>query len=496
MNNTWKIILLNIVFMVIAGCVSSPDIPALKNKEQMNLDSLVMKYSEFRLFRSGIWSVYARYTDSGETVLDFNSGKGLAVGSNMKLLTSAAALDILGPDYRFRTGVYFDGSITSGTLTGNVYLAGSGDPSFLSGVIPSASTIEQITAQLAAECKKRGIQRIQGNIIADNSLIKSSSIPDDWIWGDLGTAYGAGSSALCVHENRVLLSFQVKQKKVVFIGSDPEIPYMNLLNALSVGAPDSPFLCRVKGLPRSPAVSVYGSVPDDGAVHSVMAAIPEPAFLASTMLYGALTKTGLAVTGKPMLTELPVPYKKDNLLCSVSSPPLKDIVFYLLKKSINLYAEQLCITLGLEKTGTASTQHGISVISAYLQKQKLPMEGIAINDGSGLSRYTSVTTKLIVGLLKNMTASVNYGVFYNALGAAGDPQDISFFSEWGTGTILAGNARIKSGSLRAVKAHSGYVTTRAGRLVAFSMIANNYNGEAEEVNEIHRQILTAIAALE
>lgn len=480
----------------LSTCLSQGKSAESSKSPRARLKEKVEYYEHLPLFRTGLWAIYAEYIDSGEPVLDFNSSKVMATGSNMKIITSAAALEILGPDYRYYTDIFYDGTISDETLYGNIYIRGSGDPAFLSGIIPSTYTKEDISRLLLRELKKLELKRISGSVIADSLLFKGSSIPDDWRWLDLGTHYGTGTSALCINENMVVFSFRVEASKVTLVNISPEIPHLHLVNTLRPGNPGTHFYYLVRGLPGSHTISVSGTIPADNQMYMVNAAIPVPALLAAYTITDELRRSSVPVTGQPVLLDRGKQYNYRHKLLTIPSPPIKEIVYYLLKKSVNLYAEQLCVILGLRYYGTASTKNGIRALTAYLERAGMPMDGIKIYDGSGLSRYNKISPRLLVRLLTYIAASPEFPSFYNGLGIAGDPDDISFFTHWGQGTEIACNARIKSGSLKWVKAHSGYVTTTTGRMIAFSMIVNNYNGLPAEVEEAHQDIILGLAQLD
>jgi D-alanyl-D-alanine carboxypeptidase/D-alanyl-D-alanine-endopeptidase (penicillin-binding protein 4) len=480
-----------LVSIFFAGCATIP--------ENSPIEAAVKVHDESRLFTCGTWSVYAVHTDTGEAIIEHNIDKVLAIGSNMKIITGSAALSLLGPDYRFSTPVYYDGDIASGVLKGNIYIRGSGDPALASSLFSKEYSLSGLIDTLVEQLDVAGIESIGGSIVADSLLFPDKGIPEDWTWADLGTGYGAPTSALCINENVFVLTIRGGAEPgspVTLIRTDPPTPTVEIENRFMTGTAGSYFRYEVTGLPLENTCSFSGSVPADGNEYTCRAAIPDPPLLLVRLITDRLITRGIPVSGKPYRLDTPVDYRDFHLLYTITSPKLKDILFMLFKRSVNLYAEQLCRAIGLATSGQASTAAGVKGIENFLTEKGLPMYCIHINDGSGLSRYTRVSTNLIVKLLCYMEKTDLFTGFYRAFGVAGDPEDLSFFADWGCGTAIAHNARIKSGSLKRVKAHSGYVRNRSGRLIAFSMIANNYDGIPEDVNEVHRDLITRLAELE
>lgn len=475
------------------ACLSVPNSSSFVSP---SLESKILHYDASPLFRTARWSVYARYLDTKETVIDFYGGKTLATGSNLKLITAAAALETLGPTFTYQTDIFYDGNIQDGVLSGNLYIRGSGDPTLFSGVVPEVVSLNDVATEISTKLKTLKVTRVEGGIIADATLFKKVSVPYDWCWGDLGSRNAALPGALCLHENVIDFTVKATPTGVVFEKSDPDLTFIKVDNKMTVGHPRSLFHYQTHGLPADSHITVSGNIPLDGENYVLKAALPDPSFTLAAVLTRKIRAQGIALDGDPGVLYTQTQYDPEKRLYTVDSPRLSTIIYYLLKHSINLYAEQLCISLGQKKYGVATTAAGAQALSAYLAELKLPVEGLVINDGSGLSRYTAVSPKLIVGLLDHVASTAYFKDYYNALGIAGDPDDISFFTDWGRDTAMANNARIKSGSLGEVKAHSGYVTTKSGRLIAFSMIVNNYNGAPEEVTRAHQDLLLALAQLE
>jgi D-alanyl-D-alanine carboxypeptidase/D-alanyl-D-alanine-endopeptidase (penicillin-binding protein 4) len=178
-----------------------------------NLTQYAKSIPSMSNLKHGQWSIYVINTDNGQTLLDINGEKGLAPASNLKLLTSAVALSLLGDDRQFNTYLEYSGTINkNGTLSGNIYIRGEGDPTLgsseLNGVLPLPLLLDQWNEAIRA----RGIKKINGDIIADDSYLDFMPLPGDWFWEDVGNYYAAGTSGLCINENMYRLYFRPGKK--------------------------------------------------------------------------------------------------------------------------------------------------------------------------------------------------------------------------------------------------------------------------------------------
>jgi len=215
-------------------------------------------------------------------------------------------------------------------------------------------------------------------------------------------------------------------------------------------------------------------------------------------LYSALKSNGIQITGKPSVLR-----DKNNVsptasreqIAVILSPPLKDIIYRLNKRSVNLYAEQLLKIIGKKINNRGSTNAGIKAIKTWLKENGIDTDGLLLYDGSGLSRSNAVTTEMMVRLLAYMTHRPTFESFYNSLAIAGDINDIGYMKSVGRGTHAEKNVRAKTGLIDRVRSHSGYVRTRSGKLLCFSMIANNFTGSYRNIDRLHEKLMIALAEL-
>ncbi|MGE5681033.1 MAG: D-alanyl-D-alanine carboxypeptidase [Bacillota bacterium] len=229
--------------------------------------------------------------------------------------------------------------------------------------------------------------------------------------------------------------------------------------------------------------------------------MPDPPYFAAYYFAETLINNGIIfinmmdpvqIAGK---LDKPVSYDSSKMITSLFSPPLKDIVYIINKRSNNLYTEQVLKALAFYKKNEGSTDKGIETLYDFLKQSNVPTGGVYFHDGCGLSRFNGITAKSLAKLLSFNTKQSYFRSFYYSMGIAGDPDDISFFKNYGKNTIIAKNARIKDGLIGHVRSHSGYVTSRSGRLISFSFIANNYEGSARTINEMHTELIIKLAEL-
>jgi D-alanyl-D-alanine carboxypeptidase/D-alanyl-D-alanine-endopeptidase (penicillin-binding protein 4) len=409
-------------------------------------------------------------TKTGEVLYTINPNMGLAPASTLKTVTSATAFYVLGKDFQYQTQLGYNGTLTAdGTLNGDLIIKGSGDPTL--GSWRWESTKEQVVLKaLAAAIKKAGIKKINGRIIGDESIFGTQSIPDGWIWQDVGNYYGAGASGLCWRENQfdVKLHTGAVGTPISINATVPAMPYYQfkseLLNA-PAGTGDKAYAYLPIG---SQTFYLRGTYAQDESKKSISLALPDPAFDIAYRLMDTLKRQGISVNGDAesmatlttkQSTALPI---KANLT-SITSPSLSKIIYWLNQKSINLYGEQLLKTIAWKAGKPASTANGVQVLQNFWKARGIDPDALNIADGSGLSPGDRVTTITIAHVLQ---------------AAKGE----SWFPDYFESLPVYNNMHMKSGSINNVLAYAGY-QTHSGRELCFSIIVNNYNGTTSGIKQ-------------
>ena len=449
------------------------------------------------------WSMCLINATRGETLIEVNAHKSLAPASCLKLVTSAVALCSLGTDFKFETRIEYDGQIDENNiLTGNLYITGGGDPTLGTGRIDSVLAVTELMQLWVDKIKARGIQRISGHIIADDSHFDQVSLPDTWCWIDLGNYYGAAASGLCINENLYKLYFKpgkLKGQKTFILRTEPVVHGLNFMNAVTTGSPGSGDNAYIFGAPNLWTCYLRGTVPAGKHEFSIKGSLPNPAKVCARWLYETLKTNSIHIDGQvysigEMRQGVEI-QRPRTVICKIKSPQLKDIVFWLNKRSINLYAEQILKQLGKQLKDEGSWAAGIQVIEVFFQQHQIPCEGLNLHDGSGLSRFNGITTWQLVKLLQIMTHKHCFEAFYNSLPIVGNPNDPGTVASWGLGTAAAHNARIKTGYIEGVRSHAGYVKNRRGELLCLAMIAYNYSGSSKQVDKFHEALVISLANL-
>ncbi|MBK0380760.1 D-alanyl-D-alanine carboxypeptidase/D-alanyl-D-alanine endopeptidase [Mucilaginibacter segetis] len=408
-------------------------------------------------------------TKTGAQVFAANSELGLNPGSTMKTVTSITAFNVLGKDYQFKTQLGYTGTIAAdGTLNGDIVIKGGGDPTL--GSWRWESTKEAHVLFLMTDAiKKAGIKRINGSIIGDNGEISHQTIPDGWIWQDLGTYYGAAIAGLCWRENQFDIKVHTGSvgDPVTVTGTAPDMPYLKFKSELTTGAAYTgdqayPYLPAF----NSNVMRVRGTYAVDQTKNRVSASVPDPAYDAALRLSDTLKSIGIPVMELPqsslMLGEQgkPVPQATRNLTI-INSPELSKIVYWLNKKSINLYAEQLLVTLGAKLGKPADPNNAVQALKDFWEARGIDPNSMNVFDGSGLSPQDHITTLTIARILRSAKTASWFDYFYDSL-------------------PIYNNMHMKSGSINSVQAYAGY-QNHDGRDLCFSIMVNNYNGSGSGI---------------
>jgi D-alanyl-D-alanine carboxypeptidase/D-alanyl-D-alanine-endopeptidase (penicillin-binding protein 4) len=412
----------------------------------------------------------AKYAICSICVLDANTGKqvyakneniGLATASTLKTITAATAFSLLGKDFRYQTTLGYNGSITSdGTLKGDVVITGGGDPTLASWRYESSKE-NVILNQWVTAIKAAGIKKIEGKIIGDDRLWGTQSTPEGWTWQDMGNYFGAGPSALSWRENQFDIKLRANNA-VSILRTVPAMPYLTIVNELKAGEAGSGDQAYAYLPPLSTIAYLRGSWATGIQKTGISVALPEPAFDAAFRLQDTLEKSGISVsstaTTARQLTaaHLPLP-SPGQTLSTISSPPLSEIVFWLNKKSVNLYAEHLLRTMAWKAGREASTSNGASVEIKYWANKGLDKNALNIIDGSGLSPATRVTTAAMASILFQSQKESWFPDFYKSL-----PEN--------------NGMKLKSGTINDVSAFAGYYTAGDGNKYVIVININNYSG--------------------
>lgn len=466
----------------------------LSAQNDKSLSDLIEAFRSGPELKQASWSLYAINAVTNNVLLSVNPELKLAPASNLKLLTSAAALHYFGPDYRFVTRAGYKGNIENGNLNGDLVIIGGGDPTFCSERFAGTPGLESVLFNILLNVKERGIRRINGAIIIDVSSFEEYLIPDYWPWIDIGNYYGAGVSALCVNENYYTMKFSPGRKEgdsVIILGTEPNLDFIKIQNEVRTGKPGSGDNAYIYFIPFENSIVVKGTVPAGEKEFSIKGNLVIPAKFFAYALEKYLNKNGIVTLLPSKIVKQPV--GEFTMLTEFISPRLAEIIGVVNKKSNNLFTEQLLYLLAQKAGMKLKHSDGIEVLYRFLEENKIFNEGLTLFDGCGLSRNNCITTKTIAELLRFMVSSPQFKPFFESLPVAGDENDPGGFRQFGKGTILEKRLFVKSGTINGVRAFSGYLLNTENQLIAFSLIANNYEGSSSGIDKIHREILLRLA---
>lgn len=435
-------------------------------------------------FAQAQWGVKVVALSSGKTVFEHNADKLMKPASNAKMYTASLALNRLGPDYRIRTSFYARAKPdASGTIHGDLIVYGRGDPSFASRF--NNGDYKKSLQPVIAALKAAGIKRVEGGLVGDESYFHGPPYGSEWTWDDLQNYYGAPVSALTIEDNVADLTF--KPGKAVGqpcqIITQPQTTFLTFSNrthTTAAGTSSGIDLYRPLG---ENVVYVSGTVSLDskGVVDSV--SVANPALWFVTLLKTAMEQHGITVTGgvesKNWLDREAAPLDLSGLVevASVQSRPLSEIVKNTLKPSQNQYAQLLLLQVGAkaengDDDGRDTERKGLSEMRKFLREAGVKPGMALLEEGSGLSRGALVTPSASVQLLTYMAENKYHDIFYDGLPIAGVDGTLRHRFK---GTAAAGNLRAKTGSLGHVDTLSGYLTTKGGDNLVFSIMLNNYS---------------------
>jgi D-alanyl-D-alanine carboxypeptidase/D-alanyl-D-alanine-endopeptidase (penicillin-binding protein 4) len=460
----------------------------------------IEKLKSDKAMQHASWSVCVMSVQKDAVIAEYNSHVSLIPASTLKLMTTGAALSMLGSDFTFKTKIQYDGTFdsTSGILKGNLYIIGGGDPTIDSKYFKNKNDSINTTDKWALILKTRGIKIIEGAVIGDASLFEDNTIPSQWIWGDIGNYFGTGASGLSCHDNSysIFLNSGSAGSNTTINKTEPFIEGLKLINKVTAaGKSDSAF---IYGSPYTNYRTIEGSIPANKKNYEVEGSMPDPALFCAQALEKSLQNIGVktnqkATTIRHLKEEGKYTSSAKNTLYTYYSPSLEKIVYWTNLKSINMYAEHLLKYIAYIKTGIGKEDNGIETIVKFWKERGVDASGWTMNDGCGLSRANVITTKTQVQVLRKMFLDKTFKAFYNSLPVAGKSGSLGNLCE---GTIAENNLCAKSGYITGARGYTGYVKNKKGELLCFSVLANNYECTATEMKRKLEKILIAIAELE
>ena len=423
----------------------------------------------------GVQGVVIKSLKTGSVLYERNPDMALVPGSCLKLLVSCAALERLGPDYRYHTKVFAEGTTDSaGVLSGNIIIKGGGDP------VLNQEDLKGLAKKVSAS----GVRRVTGNVIVDDSLFDAQRLGCGWSWDYLSRGYAAQISALNCNENAVdvyVLSAASAGGKAT-VRAAPATDYVRVFSTAITGEPGSENSIEVDREIGENVICVSGSIPRDykAARPQESVSVDDPALFTGHLFLDELSRVGVEVGGGVSRGILP---RAAKCVGAHASPALSEVLCLLNKPSDNLIAEVLLKTLGAMQDEPGTAAGGIRVESDFLKEAGLDCGALNVVDGSGLSRLDFISARNLVTLLGYMYSSKQSRIFVDSLPTAGVDGTLKARMK---STLAAGNLKAKTGYVRFVSSIAGYVSTRSGEPLAFAIIMNNQlctNTQAKRVQD-------------
>ena len=411
--------------------------------------------------------------NGGRSMVAYNASTRMVPASNMKLVTTGAALRAFGPEYRFKTEIGYTGSIDNdGTLNGDVYIIGGGDPT-IGAADTTAYKADALFWKWKTILSGAGIKRINGNIIGDGSAWEGSLEHPGWEYADTWTYYGTGSSALCFYENTIDLQVSAGAEPgapVNMTQTYPETPWLKLQNQAVTGPAGTGNSLYLQTSDKSTEATLTGTFAVDRRPKREQASNKYGALTCAHEFYKNLKATGWEVTGTyGTPDQVGGDGKGGNGVVKIGhteSPALAQICRKTNVDSDNFYAESLLRAMGEAATGIAVYDSCLVAINEVLE-DIVPgtSKGIVQKDGSGLSRASSVTPEWMANYLTAMSGNK---AFVESLPRPGEGtlNNLKNLTPW--------KFRIKSGSMGGTLCYSGYVLDEAGNpRISFAIFTNN-----------------------
>jgi len=421
--------------------------------------------------RNATISLYVVDATTGKVVLDKNGRVGMVPASTQKVITSVSAYELLGKNFQFQTQVAFSKNKEAGTLL----IVPSGDPTLGSWRWPGTS--EQAIIKKVSQAIQKATAAPIREVRIDNQGWEGEAIPDGWIWQDIGNYYGAGSFKLNWHENQFdvyLKSGKNLGSPVSIAGIQPFLYGYSLQSKVIAAAPETGDKAFIYFPLNAPAGVIRGTIPVNQNNFKISGALPQPLHQFVRTLLDSLAKEEAKISKNvPIIPSSNISAADYVPVCTVVSPPLDSIIFWLNRKSINLYSEALVKTISYKNKKVASTETGLELIRDFWKQRNIPESELNMVDGSGLSPLNRITTQAQVSVLQYALKQNWFKSFYASL-------------------PVYNNIKMKSGTIRGVKGFCGYHTGSNKHQYIFSFLVNNYNGSSTAVVQKMYKVLNTL----
>lgn len=482
--------MLKIICVTLLGQFWGGKYDSLQVVKRAQFVNYVDSLQKTKILEAGTLAVSIKNCKTGEKIVNYNAEKALKPASNIKLLSTGTALEILGENYRFKTLIEHTGTIKNDTLFGDIFIKGGGDPTLGTKRYDGFDNYPQLMERWASAIKSLNIKHIQGKIKYDISIFSDQAIHETWPWGDLGNYYGAGIYGLNLNENYTTAFFnsgKISGSSAELLSILPEIQNAQIRNEVKALKETRGDEVYFYASPLSNDLLATGSIPLKRQAFSVKAAIPNPPQTCVDLLKKQVGSLNISISEKQYADTL-----HRSLIFKTDSPSLFEICTAANFESINLSAEACLKIIGAEKYGEGTFEKSIEGLKAHWQSQGIDLQHFDMRDGSGLSPSNAVSTRHFTDILATLAKNRSFTAFYQSIPVVGEDGTVKNMAKK---TKAAGNVRAKSGTLNKVKAYSGYFTAANGDIMAFSMIANQFDSASSQINKILEGLMVKMVEL-
>jgi len=436
---------------------------------------------------SSFWSFQVR-NSSGDVLEEYNGNYLIRPASNLKLVTSAAYLDLLGPDFQFTTNLYGTGVQNGNRWDGDLYIRGAGDPS-INGVAYSDPMF--LFQRWFSVLDSMGVEVIDGNIVGHHGYFDDIPYPRGWEWDDLSYYYAPEISALSFNQNVVDLEVRADGDP----GSRPSItwypfetPYVRFVNEQRITPQNTSFDESYRRELGSNTIYLRSTLPE-GYYETEPLSVHNPSLYFIDTFKRYLQLMGIRVEGQLLLSDEPVAWNNGSFieLNQHRSKPLHTMIDRLNRESDNLYAEMLLKTIVAEQYGVpGSTELGLEIVKGFMNDHGFDTTAVELRDASGMAPATLLKTSDLNWFLVELQKKPYFDHYYNSLSIAGMNGTLQyrFYN-----SDITNNFFGKTGFMSGVRSISGYLNTRSGERLVVTIATNNYTVRTAVVDRIHQQIL-------
>lgn len=457
--------LFNIELIHASESITSEINPSWSLEEKLN------KILEDERLQGSITGISVRKADTGEEIYSHHGNIRLHPASNMKILTASTALEVLGPDHKFKTRIYSDGELVGGVLKGNLYIQGGGDPTLLKEDID----------ELVNHLKKLEVRKVEGDLVADDTWYDNIRLSQDLNWSDEPFHTGAQISALTLSPDKdydagtVMLEIipGKRQGDVAQVNVIPETDYVKILNQTRTVHKDEKKQLTIDRVHGENTIIVEGDIPIGASKEKTWAAVWDPTSYVLNIFASSLISNGISFSSE-LEQRLDAVPKDATLLAENQSMPLKELLLPFMKLSNNTIGEVLVKEMGKAVHGEGSWEKGLAVMEESIINLGMDPNLFLLRDGSGMSHKNFVSSSELTKLLYEIQQKDWFTVFENSLPVAGESEKLVGGTLRSRMDNLKGNVRAKTGSITGVQTLSGYVTNINGEKLIFSILNNNY----------------------